>query len=36
MKNKKWKAFEKLVGKCYENMIGAEQDGAAGRMHLSF
>lgn len=27
MKNKKWKKFETLTGKCYSNMIGAEKDG---------
>ncbi len=24
--NKKWKSFQKLTEKCYENMIGAEED----------
>lgn len=28
MQNKKWKKFDKLTGKCYENMIGAEKDGS--------
>ena len=27
MQNKKWKQFDKLTGKCYLNMIGAEKDG---------
>ena len=27
MKNKKWNKFDKLQGKCYNNMIGAEEDG---------
>jgi len=26
MKNKKWNKFEKLQGKCYNNLIGAEED----------
>ena len=26
MMNKKWKSFQKLTEKCYENMIGAEED----------
>lgn len=28
MLNKKWKNFNKLTGKCYSNMIGAEKDGS--------
>ena len=28
MQNKKWKNFNKLTGKCYSNMIGAEKDGS--------
>lgn len=28
MKNKKWKAFHKMVEKCYENMIGVEKDSS--------
>ena len=27
MQNKKWKKFNKLTAKCYNNMIGAEADG---------
>lgn len=27
MQNKKWKRFNKLTEKCYDNMIGAEKDG---------
>lgn len=27
MTNKKWNKFNKLTGKCYSNMIGAEKDG---------
>ena len=27
MINKKWNKFDKLTGKCYSNMIGAEKDG---------
>ena len=26
--NKKWKSFQKLTEKCYENMIGAEEDAS--------
>lgn len=28
MKNKKWKKFDKLIQKCYLNMVGAEEDGS--------
>ena len=28
MKNKKWNQFDKLTGKCYNNIIGAEKDGS--------
>lgn len=28
MQNKKWNKFDKLTGKCYSNMIGAEMDGS--------
>lgn len=27
MKNKKWKQFRKLIEKCYDNLIGADEDG---------
>ena len=27
MQNKKWKTFNKLTAKCYNNMIRAEADG---------
>lgn len=28
VQNKKWKKFDKLTGKCYFNMAGAEEDGS--------
>ena len=28
MRNKKWKQFSKLTEKCYNNLIGAEENGS--------
>ena len=36
MQNKKWKTFNKLTEKCYNNMIGAEADGNCWRQWQEF